>query len=336
MQNLLVTGAGGAAAIAFLNAVRRPSIAIHAADRDPNAAGLFLVPRPQRHLILSAKDPGFVDDLLDRCRRFAISILVPTVDAEMLPLALRRSEFEDHGVKLLMASTESLMYCLDKAALLDRCRPTVPCPVSLVLAPGTDVEAFPLPAIVKPRRGSGSRGVMRIETRSQLSQLPCDGSLLLQQELPGEEYSVDVLASPTGQPLAAVTRNRLKVDSGVAVTAVTQHDPELEALSAAAVRRTGLSFVANVQWKRDSVGVPRLLEINPRFPGTMPLTIASGIDMPNLSLRLLRGETISQSELRFTPRAMVRTWQEHFVEPSELRDMADLQRNGACTLEACA
>ena len=39
---------------------------------------------------------------------------------------------------------------------------------------------------------------------------------------------------------------------------------------------------ANVQFKRAADGVFKLLEVNPRFPGTLPLTGAAGIDMPKL------------------------------------------------------
>ena len=41
-------------------------------------------------------------------------------------------------------------------------------------------------------------------------------------------------------------------------------------------RLIGLTTVANVQVKIDVAGEPALLEVNARFPGTMPLTIAAG------------------------------------------------------------
>jgi len=51
---------------------------------------------------------------------------------------------------------------------------------------------------------------------------------LAQEFLPGDEYSIDVLADPAGTVLAAVPRSRLKVDSGISVAGRTHHDPELE------------------------------------------------------------------------------------------------------------
>ena len=55
----------------------------------------------------------------------------------------------------------------------------------------------------------------------QLAGFPRDGTLLVQEFVPGEEYSVDVLASRDGRIAAAVPRARLKVDSGIAVAART-------------------------------------------------------------------------------------------------------------------
>ena len=318
MKKILVTGAGGPAAIAFLRAVRSPLLELHAADMDPNAAGLFLVAPEQRHVIPGGTDPEFATQMLALCHSLEIDVLVPTVDVEMVPLALWREAFEAVGVRLLMSSTQSLELCLDKAALIAVCRDKVPCPETELLEGGARLESLSLPLIAKPRQGSGSRGVRVVQTEADLGELPADGSYLLQEYLPGEEYSVDVLATMSGEVLAAVPRSRMKVDSGIAVTARTLQDPELELLSARAVRCVGLSLVSNVQWKRDAKGTPRLLEINPRFPGTMPLTVASGIDMPNLSLRLLDEEAIPAAELRFCPLAMVRTWQEHFLSESEL------------------
>ena len=51
----------------------------------------------------------------------------------------------------------------------------------------------------------------------------------------------------------------------------------------------GLRYTANIQFRRDASGTPTLLEVNARFPGTMPLTVRSGVNMPLLSLRDVLG-----------------------------------------------
>ena len=49
-----------------------------------------------------------------------------------------------------------------------------------------------------------------------------------------------------------------------------------------------------MQLKRDADGRPALLEVNPRFPGAMPLTIAAGVDMPSLTLDVVLGRPVPE------------------------------------------
>jgi carbamoyl-phosphate synthase large subunit len=123
---VLLTGAGGAAAGSFIKAVKEEPCVVHAADMDPYAAGLYLVPPSRRHRLLGGADPRFVSHLLELCRRQSIDVLVPTVDVELFAIARARHAFESIGVRLILASAETLSICLDKFTLLSACDGTVP------------------------------------------------------------------------------------------------------------------------------------------------------------------------------------------------------------------
>ncbi len=315
---VLLTGAGGAAAVSFIKAVRGEPYIIHAADIDPNAAGLYLVPAARRHLLLPGADPRFVTHLLDLCRSHRIDVLVPTVDSELLGVATAEDRFAAIGVRVMVASPETLTICLDKLSLLRWCGDTVPVGRYAVLDGTFSPDGWELPAIVKPRSGSGSRGVEVVQSIAQLAAFPHDGRLLLQEFLPGEEYSVDVLAGRDGRIAAAVPRARLKMDSGIAVTARTLHDPELEDVARRVAARIGLRYTANIQFRRDARGTPVLLEVNARFPGTMPLTVRSGVNMPLLSLRDVLGHSPPSGPLPFEDIAVVRYWTEEFIDAAEI------------------
>ena len=72
---VLVTGAGGPAAVSVLKSLRAdPSVTLIAADMDPWAAGLYLVPAAERALIPAGLAPGFADALLARCVAMRIDI----------------------------------------------------------------------------------------------------------------------------------------------------------------------------------------------------------------------------------------------------------------------
>jgi carbamoyl-phosphate synthase large subunit len=325
-RRVLVTGVGGPSGISILRAMDGTSMTMLAGDIDPFAAGLYLVPAERRSILPRGDDPRFAADLLARCRREAVDVVVPTVDSELLPLARRRAEFAAAGVALVLAAEDTLVTCLDKWTLAERCRDHVRVPATVVADAAFDPAAVALPAIVKPRSGSGSRGIRLVERRAELEALERDGTLLVQEHLPGPEYSLDVLARADGHVAAVVPRARLKVDSGIAVTGRTLHDAALERFAREVAVVIGLTTVANVQVKVDAAGEPSLLEVNARFPGTMPLTIAAGVDMPRLAIGEALATPIPDGPLPFEDIAMVRFFQERFFA---FDDIADLQRHAA-------
>jgi carbamoyl-phosphate synthase large subunit len=316
--SVLLTGAGGAAAVSFVKALHDQSAVLHMADMDACAAGLYLVGSAQRHRILPGADAGFVAHLLDICRRHAIDVLVPTVDAELLPVARARAQFASAGVRLMLAPEAALTLCVDKLALLRACDGIVPVGRYAPIDETFSADDWPFPFIVKPRAGSGSRGIQMIRTPDELTGVPRTGRLLAQEFLPGDEYSIDVLVAGDGRQIASVPRVRMKVDSGIAVTAKTVHDAEIEELGRSVAAHIGLRYTANVQVRRSAGGTPTLLEVNPRFPGTMPLTVHAGVNMPLLALRDVLGAPPPDGPLPFRDVAVVRYWAETFIEPAEI------------------
>jgi carbamoyl-phosphate synthase large subunit len=323
---VLVTGVGGPSGISILRAMAGEPVTMLGGDIDPYAAGLYLLEPAHRHMLPRGDDPRIASMLLELCRAEDVDVLVPTVDTELLPLALAREELADAGVALVAATPETLRTCLDKWRLAERCRGAVRVPPTWLVDGSLDAGAVPLPAIVKPRSGSGSRGIALLDRREELDALPRDGSLLVQEHLPGPEHSLDVLARADGHVAAVVPRERLKVDSGIAVTGRTKHDPALDAFAREVARLIGLTTVANVQVKEDAAGEPALLEVNPRFPGTMPLTVHSGVDMPRLAIGEALGTPIPDGPLQFRDIAMVRYFEERFFA---FDDIADLQARAA-------
>jgi carbamoyl-phosphate synthase large subunit len=315
---IAVTGAGGPSAVSLIQALGDRDTALFAGDIDPYAPGLYLVPRAHRWLLPSGGDAGFVDELLARCVDDAVDVLVPTVDVELLAIARRRTEFEERHIRVLLAHERTLIRCLDKASLALACADVCPVPRTTILHGEADVDDWPCPFLVKPRLGAGSRGVRLIRQHADLAGVPCDGTYVAQEYLPGLEHSVDVLATLDGDVVAAVPRSRLKIDSGIAVTGMTVHDPTLERHARAVATALGVIYVANIQFREDEGGVPHLIDVNARFPGAMPMTVAAGINMPCLALDLCLGRPLPADCGEFREIAMVRTWREHFLDTQDM------------------
>jgi carbamoyl-phosphate synthase large subunit len=325
--NVLITGAGGAAAVSFLNAVEKSlDLTYFMGDIDPFAAGLYLVEHERRVILPRGDDDFFVDKLLKICFEHKIDVLVPTVDIELVAIAESIAFFEELGVRVLLADEKTLRTCLDKDILIKKCEMFVSVPRSEVFDENFVDSDWEYPLFVKPRSGSGSRGIMKIDSPIELAGQICDGSLLVQEYLGGAEFSVDVIADKYGKILATVPRERLKVDSGIAVASRTVKNKNLENQAEIVASLIGLKYTANIQFKLNKIGEPCLLEVNPRFPGTMPLTVKSGVNMPLISLKDVLDLPIEDENLDWNEIAVVRTWQEHFIKPSEITALENQEK----------
>jgi len=326
---ILITGTGGPSGISILKDLEGENYELFSGDIDPYATGLYLVDEEHRMLLPRGDDPAFSDRILAICSELDIDLLIPTVDTELLPIARRLDEFRRAGTDAVVASVETLETCLDKWELDRRCRDQVRVPATVLVDESFDPGAIDLPVIVKPRSGSGSRGIRLLESIEDLKGLERDATLLVQELLPGPEYSLDVFATREGEVLAVVPRERLKVDSGIAITGRTSHDEELQQFGADVARLIGLNTVANVQAKGAVEGVPALLEVNPRFPGTMPLTIAAGVDMPRLAVEEALGQGVPAGPIPFNDVAMVRYFSEHVFDFAEIESMVEQSGAGS-------
>ena len=319
---VLVTGVGGPAAVSVIKSLKLdPTVQLLAADMDPWAAGLYLLSADARTLIPAGLDPNFASAVLARCVALGVHVLIPTVDAEMRPLARARAEYAAAGIELMLAPERALDLTLDKLALARCCEGQVRVPRTECFDEALDPASWDYPVVLKPRTGSGSRDITVVASAGELAGLERSAEFIVQEYLPGDEYSIDVLSDTRGHVIAAVPRVRARVDSGVSVAGRTVHDPELEQLGATVASVTGLTYISNVQARRDVAGRPALLEVNPRAPGALPLTMASGVNMPRLALNALRGLPVPE-HMDFHEMAMVRFLEERFMDVSEVQKVA--------------
>ena len=317
MKKVLITGAGGAAAISVYKSLRNSNVEIYMADMCDKAPGLYLVDPEYRVLLTRADNENFIKSLESACKSLCINVLYPTVDDELLPIAKNIEAFEEHGIYVAISSQSSLEICLDKYVLMQTCATHIPLGKFAVFDDSFDSSLWNYPLIVKPRSGAGSRGIVLVKDQVEMDRLPRDTKMLVQEYLPGTEFSVDVFIDHSGHCVSAVPRERIKVDSGVAIVSKTSLDSGLINLAKQAAVATGLTGVANIQFRRDKNGVAKLLEINPRFSGTMPLTIAAGADMPKMVLKEASQEELE--DIQHTELAVVRYLEEKFISVDELR-----------------
>ncbi|MNQ91978.1 carbamoyl phosphate synthase-like protein [compost metagenome] len=111
--------------------------------------------------------------------------------------------------------------------------------------------------------------------------------------LTGYEYSIDCLASASGELLAAVPRR--KADGRLRML---EEVPELIELANQVAATYRIPFNYNIQIKYNR-GVPKLLEINPRMSGGLQVSCLSGINFPYLGVKAVLGEKVEVQKPNF-------------------------------------
>ena len=271
-------------------------------------------------LVPLVRDDAYLPALLELVDKHDVGLLVPLTDLDLLMLAAERGRFAEAGCTVMIGSPEAARLCRDKTRLADLCRQA-----GLGAIETFSLEAFGrrpfYPCFVKPVGGSAGIGASAIADERQLEAHVArfGEDLLVQQTVDGQEFTVDVYRSRDGAVRCAVPRQRLAVRCGEVAHGITVRD---DRLIADTVKLAGLlgdlwgAFCC--QCRRGADGVPRFFEVNARFGGGVPLSIAAGADLPLYLIQEVLGLPITAEMNDFTDRLlMLRHDQAVFVEADD-------------------
>ncbi len=255
--------------------------------------------------------PDYLETMLDLCDTYEADLFIPIVDLELQKVAANRHRFEALGCQVAVAGPEVVAACVSKIDTYEMFRRHgLPTPVTARASDATVQTWDAFPAIVKPNVGSGARGVQRVDTRQQLmvARLLARDPIV-QGFVQGDEYTIDVLCDFSGRVLAAVPRLRIETRGGVCTKARTVNDPQLIRLATCVAESFELRGPACIQGIRTPDGF-FLIEINPRFAGSLVMTLASGVNTPAMLVDCALGRCVVPPVGSFQPVSMVRFWDE--------------------------
>jgi carbamoyl-phosphate synthase large subunit len=272
---------GGLVVVSDVNAL---SPAVYVADR-------------ARQVPLST-DPGYLDAILDLCDTDEVGLVIPTIDDELPVFAGHADRFADRGIRVVVSPLETVAVCNDKHTTARRLSEHGIAAARTYLPAELPADpAFPL--FIKPRTGRGGVGAFAVRDARELAFfLDYVPDPVVQDYLHGPEFTIDLLCDFAGEPLSIVPRERVLVRAGVVDRARTVRDDRLIALALACARALPFAGAVNIQCRL--VGDrPVVFEINPRFAGGIPLTIAAGADFPRQIVALATGRRVRPSIGRF-------------------------------------
>jgi len=135
--------------------------------------------------------------------------------------------------------------------------------------------------------------------------------LLVMEFLPGDEYWVYVFAE-RGKILYSIPLKKIRVEQGFAFEAVVKNYKNLLNICKNITERFGFSYNVNIQFRLSKNGNLKLLEINPRIAGAIALPMASGVNLPYLSVKKALGENLPKLHPKHDT-TMIRYWKEFYL-----------------------
>ncbi len=296
---VLVTGAGGPAGVAVVRRLTALGHRVVGVDADATAAGAALA--TVGAVVPRADHVRFVDALVALAGVHGADALIATVAEELPALAAGAGRLAAAGVATWLPDPAAVEVCCDKGAFARALREAgVPHPATTGTPAG--LAGVPGPWVVKPRAGRGSRGVRLLDTRSDVvAAMHADPSLIAQTRLPGREFTADALVGRDGALVTVVPRWRDDTRAGISVKGTTFDSAEVTTVVAAALEVVRLTGPANVQGFVADDGRATVVEVNPRFSGGLPLTLAAGADVVSAHLTGIRDPRAVLPHLWFTP-----------------------------------
>lgn len=284
----------------------RPGGRVIVTDVNPLSPTVYTAHRAYR--VPLATDPGYIDAVLEIAVGEHVGLVVPTIDDELPILAGAVGRFAAHGIRVAVSSSRTTEICNDKHSTCAALRRQGIAAAATWLPDEVPADA-PLPLFVKPRGGRGGVGAFPVRSSRELQFfLDYVADPIVQEHLAGPEFTIDMLCDFAGRPLSIVPRRRDVIRAGVIDRGCTVNDPALIALARSCARALDFAGPINIQC-RVANGRPTVFEINARFSGGIPLTIAAGADFPRMLLALAAGHQVPPCIGRFQDRLWMTSYE---------------------------
>jgi predicted ATP-grasp superfamily ATP-dependent carboligase len=305
---VLVTNARRRKAIPIVRALAGAGMQVICADSTHWAAAFYSRYCNERLVHPEVRSEKFLDFMTSWLSRSSCDVVFPLDDDVLEVLSKNRSFLPNPNVLLLpehdiLSKTNNKSWIIPYASKVG-----IAVPNTVIVTTSDDLEQLSniqLPVIVKPSYGSGSRGIIRVKEIDKLRSI-CTGilevgsSVVVQEQLPmeGEGLGYFALYDRNRELVAQFMHRRLReypISGGPSTLREGIWDDKLACQSRNLLDSLNWVGLAMVEYKRDvRDGVPKFMEINPRFWGSIALPIFSGVNFPVLAAKLTIGETVNK------------------------------------------
>ena len=253
----------------------------------------------------------FISFIKKELSRHTYQMLLPMEDETLGLIAKHHTEFE-HLTYLPMVSFDKLEFARSKDKILQLAAGLgIPVPRTWYIEDISRINelkhCLPYPVVIKPRMSSGAVGISYPKhpaefTHQYLSVHQRFPYPLIQELIPieGPGYGASFLLDENHQVKASFVHKRLReypVTGGASTLRESVRYDDIRDMAISLLKALDWFGVAMVEFKLDPRdGVPKLMEINPRFWGSLSLAVHAGVNFPYLLYRMSRGENFKPVE----------------------------------------
>ncbi|MGA2515683.1 MAG: ATP-grasp domain-containing protein [Thermodesulfobacteriota bacterium] len=303
MARVLVTDGHFRKSLAVVRSLGRKGVPVTVGERTCLNTSFFsryctrrlVYPSPQQ------SPNQFIEFILREIKKKQYDCLFPMEEGTLLSLAKYHSEISKYAY-LLIPDLKKIEFVRDKGNLIRFAEAHgIPTPKTFYDLPTSSSSSIPIPAVIKPRISSGSFGIVYVKKGEDLSssyqnvhgRYPFP---LIQEWIPdgGGTFGLSALFDEASNVKAAFVHKKLRmypIQGGPSTLAEGIEHPQIMELGLSLLKSLNWVGVGMVEFKVDPRdGIPKLMEVNPRFWGSLQLAIVSGVDFPFLILKMARKE----------------------------------------------
>jgi len=227
-------------------------------------------------------------------------MIMPTGEDLMIELSNNRQKYQ---CLLAFPEYQVLNRAFDKKCILEDAEKLgIPCPETIfpINSDGLlhELDELKFPSVIKPIRGLGGSGISFVNSGDDLitayeETINKFGQVMIQEKIPyTERYSVACIMNFDHCLRKFCVLKVVRcypVNTGPATTVESVDRPDLVAMADILLQSINFSGVAEVEFVIDlRDNTPKLMEINPRFWGSLQGAISAGVDFPFLLYKLFQ------------------------------------------------
>ncbi len=308
MGKVLVTDAELRPSLSVIRSLGKRGIKITAASERKSAMGFFSRYTDKRIIYPNPRlnPESFLKHLLNIIKKDKYDFIISSHVYTYFLISKYGDIFSDF-VKLTPPDFETFYNVYDKKRLIQLAMKNgVDCPKTYFSSRLDDIlsNVDKYPVVIKPSR----RHAVKIKICNTALELKEGyknmtnryGPCIIQEFIPnGGEIGVYTLFDLNSEPVALTVKKRIRTRysyGGASTLRETVKNEDCVNIALNLLKKIKWSGLAMVEFRIDSRdGKPKLMEINPRFWGSLQLSISSGVDFPYLLYQLMMKDNVTRN-----------------------------------------